>query len=162
MNQNLYLLLRQHFPADLDTAWLVLPDAHSLPYGDIEPTTARYAGALHSLGIGHGDRVLAQIDKSPEALLLHLATLRLGAIYVPLNTAYTPTEEAYFLGDAKPGLFIAPPDREATLSEAAQAAGATLLTLDGSGQGSLRERVDQATPLKAVTTVGGDEIATII
>ena len=162
LNQNLYLLLRQHFPADPDTAWLVLPDGHSLPYGDIEPTTACYAGALHSLGIGHGDRVLAQIDKSPEALLLYLATLRLGAIYVPLNTAYTPTEVAYFLGDARPGLFIAQPDCETTLSEVAQATATTLLTLDGSGQGSLRERVDQATPLEAVTTVSGDEIATII
>ena len=162
MNQNLYLLLRQHFPADPDTPWLVLPDGHSVPYGDIEPTTARYAGALHSLGIGHGDRVLAQIDKSPEALLLYLATLRLGAIYVPLNTAYTPTEVIYFLGDAQPGLFIARPDREATLSEAAQAAGAMLLTLDESGQGSLSERVDQAMSLKAVTTVSGDDIASII
>ncbi|MDE0978044.1 MAG: AMP-binding protein, partial [Arenicellales bacterium] len=162
MNQNLYLLLRQHFPADPDTAWLVLPDGRCLRYSDIDATTACYAGALHSLDIGHGDRVLAQIDKSPEALLLYLATLRLGAIYVPLNTAYTPTEVAYFLGDAQPGLFIARPDREATMSEAAQAAGATLLTLDESGQGSLRERVDQATPLKAVTTVSGDEIASII
>ena len=162
LNQNLYLLLRQHFPADPDTAWLVLPDGRCLRYGDIDATTACYAGALHSLGIGHGDRVLAQIDKSPEALLLYLATLRLGAIYVPLNTAYTPTEVAYFLGDARPGLFIARPDREATLSEAAQATATTLLTLDGSGQGSLRERVDQATPLEAVTTVSGDEIASII
>ncbi|MBT6786884.1 MAG: AMP-binding protein, partial [Acidiferrobacteraceae bacterium] len=162
LNQNLYLLLRQHFPADPDTAWLVLPDGRCLRYGDIDATTACYAGALHSLGIGHGDRVLAQIDKSPEALLLYLATLRLGAIYVPLNTAYTPTEVAYFLGDARPGLFIARPDREATLSEAAQATATTLLTLDESGQGSLRERVDQATPLKAVTTVSGDEIASII
>ena len=141
----------------------MLPDGHSLPYGDIEPTTARYAGALHSLGVGHGDRVLAQIDKSPEALLLYLATLRLGAIYVPLNTAYTPTEVVYFLGDAQPGLFIARPDREATLSEAAQAAGATLLTLDGSGQGSLRERVGSGNAsYEAVTTVSGDEIASII
>ena len=162
MNQNLYLLLRQHFPADPDTPWLVLPDGHCLRYGDIDTTTACYAGALHSLGIGHGDRVLAQIDKSPEALLLYLATLRLGAIYVPLNTAYTPTEVAYFLGDAQPGVFIARPDREATLSETAQATATTLLTLDGSGQGSLCERVNQATPLEAVTTVSGNEIATII
>ena len=162
MNQNLYLLLCQHFPADLDTPWLILPDGRCLRYGDIDATTACYAGVLHSLGIGPGDRILAQIDKSPEALLLYLATLRVGAIYVPLNTAYTATEVVYFLGDAQPGLFIVRPDREAALSGAAQAAGTMLVTLDESGQGSLRERVDQAIPFETLTTVGGDDIASII
>ncbi len=162
LNENLYLLLRQHFPADPDAPWLVMPDGHTLPYGDIEPTTARYAGALHSLGINPGDRVLAQIDKSPQALLLYLATLRLGAIYVPLNTAYTATEVAYFLGDASPGLFIARPENEAGLRDIAKTAGATLLTLGDAGQGTLLEQVAQATPLEAIATVGGDDIASII
>ncbi len=74
--------------------------------------SARYAGALRSLDVTQGDRVLVQVDKSPHALLLYLATLRIGAIFVPLNTAYTPTEVAYFLGDARPRLFVARPETE--------------------------------------------------
>src|SRR5687767_2210115 len=63
--------------------------ARRLSYGDMLGLTRRLAGCLASLQVAPGDRVVAQIEKSPEAIALYLACLQLGAIFVPLNTAYT-------------------------------------------------------------------------
>ena len=109
--------------------------------------SARYAGALRSLDVTPGDRVLVQVDKSPYALLLYLATLRIGAIFVPLNTAYTPTEVTYFLGDARPRLFIARPETEDDLVDIARNTGATLLTFDTDGAGSLADAIANTEPV---------------
>jgi len=162
LNENLYLLLRRHFPDDSKASWLVTPDGDTRYYRDIDDATARYAGALEALGLRPGDRVLAQVDKSPEVLLLYLATLRLGGVFVPLNTAYTPTELAYFLGDATPRLFVAKPENASTLQEAASHAGATLLTLGSNGEGTLVDAVTAADPHTPIAEISGDDIASII
>ena len=124
--------------------------------------SARYAGALRSLDVTPGDRVLVQIDKSPYALLLYLATLRIGAIFVPLNTAYTPTEVAYFLGDARPRLFIARPETEDDLVDIARNTGATLLTFDTDGAGSLADAITNAEPVEEIASTDANDIASII
>lgn len=67
-----------------------------------------YAAALTRLGAKPGDRILVQAEKSLEGALLYLASLRAGLIYVPLNTAYTAAELAYFVEDAEPKLIFAP------------------------------------------------------
>jgi len=64
------------------------------------------AAALAQRAVVVGDRVVAQVEKSPEAIALYLACLRLGAVFVPLNTAYTAAEIAYFLGDAEPRIAV--------------------------------------------------------
>ena len=71
----------------------------------------RAARALVELGVEPGDRVAAQIDKSPDAIVLALACFRAGAALLPLNTAYTLAELEYFLGDAEPALTLCPPAR---------------------------------------------------
>ena len=124
--------------------------------------SARYAGALRSLDVTQGDRVLVQVDKSPHALLLYLATLRIGAIFVPLNTAYTPTEVAYFLGDARPRLFVARPETEDDLYQIAHDAGATLLTFDTEGEGSLADAMTNAEPVEEIASTDANDIASII
>ena len=124
--------------------------------------SARYAGALRSLDVTQGDRVLVQVDKSPHALLLYLATLRIGAIFVPLNTAYTPTEVTYFLGDARPRLFIARPETEDDLCQIAHDAGATLLTFDTEGEGSLADAMTNAEPVEEIASTDANDIASII
>ena len=72
---------------------------------------------LQQLGVKKGDRVVVQVDKSIEAVLLYLACLRAGAIYIPLNTAYTPAEVGYFLGDSTPQLFVCTPAKKAELGD---------------------------------------------
>src|SRR5262249_20289863 len=64
-------------------------DGERLTYSDMAAMSGRIAAALQARGVARGDRVVAQIDKSPEALGLYLACLRVGAAFVPLNTAYT-------------------------------------------------------------------------
>ncbi|MGH8256863.1 MAG: malonate--CoA ligase [Steroidobacteraceae bacterium] len=85
--------------------------ASTLTYADMRAGSARLAHALVALGLRPGDRVAVQVDKSPEAVLLYLATLRAGAVYLPLNTAYTEAELEYFIHDAQPALWVCTPAR---------------------------------------------------
>ncbi|HTH96272.1 MAG TPA: malonyl-CoA synthase [Stellaceae bacterium] len=97
--------------------FLKTPAGRVWTYDDLWAVSARQANALVHLGIKPGDRVAVQVEKSPEALVLYLATIRAGAIFLPLNTAYTPTEIAYFLGDAEATVFIGRPENAKELGE---------------------------------------------
>ena len=76
-------------------------DGRHISYGDLIARTGRVANVLVARGVKPGDRVAAQIEKSVENLVLYLAVVRAGAVYLPLNTAYTLNELEYFIGDAK-------------------------------------------------------------
>ena len=78
-------------------------------YGEIEALTGRLTARLQVLGVAPGERVLAQTDKSVEALVLYFATIRAGAIYLPLNVDYTRAELDYFASDATPVLAVCRP-----------------------------------------------------
>ncbi|WP_372841257.1 AMP-binding protein [Phaeovulum sp.] len=86
--------------------FLTTSDGTVTTYGDLRDRVARRAAALRAAGVAPGDRVLCQIAKSPEGLYLYLATVWAGAVFVPLNTAYTASELEYFLSDAAPALLI--------------------------------------------------------
>jgi len=159
---NLYQLLRERFPADPDAPWLLLPDGRELSYAQADAASARYAGALKHLGVTAGERVLAQVDKSPEALILYLAVLRLGAAYVPLNTAYTAAEVAYFLEDARPVLFVARTGNQDELAAAAESVAAKLVTLDPAAAGTLPELARATEAVVEIAAVGADDIAAIV
>lgn len=110
----------------------------TMRYGDLWAASARMAHRLIALGVAPGDRVAVQTEKSVETLVLYLASLRVGAVYLPLNTAYTPAEIGYFLGDAEPKLFVVDPAETGAMEAMARAAGATLATLGADGvSGSL-------------------------
>ena len=102
------------------------------------------------------------IDKSPEAILLYLAVLRLGAILVPVNTAYTAREFRYFLNDAKPKVVILRPDLDREQHQAAQDAGAQTATLDTCNGGSLPELAAVTHPLDIIEPANNDDIAAIL
>jgi malonyl-CoA/methylmalonyl-CoA synthetase len=76
---------------------------------------------LARLGAAPGDRILVQAEKSIEAALLYLASLRAGLIYVPLNTAYTAAELSYFIEDVEPKLVFAPGHRDISELDASPA-----------------------------------------
>ncbi len=103
---NLYDRLAARFPADRDAPCFLLPDGQ-ISYGELEAGAGRLASLLISKGVVPGDRVAVQTEKTPEAVMLYLATLKAGAVFLPLNTAYTASEVAYFLTDAEPALFVA-------------------------------------------------------
>lgn len=129
-----------------------------LSYADLDRRTGRYAARLQALGGKVGDRIVVQVDKSPEAVLLYLAAVRAGLIYVPLNTAYTAAELEYFLGDAEPTVVVC---RPGDVAEVRSMAGATcVVTLGEDGTGSLLE--DMPEGHAPVAERGADDIAAIL
>ena len=120
-----------------DAPFLETSDGKVRTYRDLFAHSARLAHALHAAGVKAGDRVAVQVDKSPEALSLYLACIRAGAIFVPLNTAYTPQELAYFVADADPALLVCRP----ALLQAVQGVSGRRRceTLDEQGGGTLMD-----------------------
>ncbi|MCT4555308.1 MAG: malonyl-CoA synthase [Pelagimonas sp.] len=125
--------------AGSDAPFLHLPDGHVQSYGQFVDSTARYAHALMDAGLQPGDRVAIQVAKSPEALALIFACIRAGIIFLPLNTAYTADEIAYFVENSGARLLVCDPAREAALSPVAEACGTGLTTLGASGDGALAQ-----------------------
>jgi malonyl-CoA/methylmalonyl-CoA synthetase len=154
---SLYPALRAGFP--LDRPFLTMPDGRRWSYGEIDALSAHMAGALATAGANPGDRLCVQVDKSAENVALYLAALRAGLVYTPLNTAYTADEVAYFLADAKPSLFICRPESIGTLGAVAANAGARILTLGRSGEGTL---LDADAAPHAPITRGDQDLAAIL
>jgi malonyl-CoA/methylmalonyl-CoA synthetase len=104
-----------------------------------------------------------QVDKSPEALLLYLATLRAGLVYVPLNTAYQRAELEYFLGDAQPAVVVCTPQRHAEIAPIAQAAGvAHVMTLGDARNGTLLEAATPFPDAFRTAQAARDDVAAIL
>ncbi|MDB2407893.1 malonyl-CoA synthase [Jannaschia sp.] len=122
--------------------FLHLPGGETLSYPDFLVLSARMANALVAAGLAPGDRLAAQVNKSPEALALYAACLRAGIVFLPLNTAYTPEELSYFVTDSGARMLICDPAR----AEAARAVAgdAAILTLDAQGGGTLFEAAQAA------------------
>ncbi|MDP3494122.1 MAG: AMP-binding protein [Hyphomonadaceae bacterium] len=109
MSANLFDLLASRFPADRSAPCFILPDGNQISYGALESAAARVAARLVADGVRPGDRVALQAEKSPEVIMVYLGVLMAGAVFVPLNAAYTRSEVDYFLGDAEPKIFITDP-----------------------------------------------------
>lgn len=136
-NANLYAVLEGGFPADRDRVALETPTLR-YTWNDIDRASACLANLLASLKLPAGARVAVQVEKSPEALLLYLATLRAGLVYLPLNTAYREAEIEYFLGNAEPAVVVCTSANAGWGRRAAAKAGsAHVYTLDEDRTGTL-------------------------
>src|SRR5512132_2737986 len=141
MTDSLFTAFRRIFP-EPSRVFLERPDGTTLSYGDLLDLSGRVAEVLVELGVRPGDRVAAQVEKSAETLMLYLGTLRAGAVYLPLNTAYTAAEARYFLGDAEPALFVCRPALcESLAGIAAEIGVRNVETLGERQDGSLMQRV---------------------
>ena len=160
---DMFSLFQQRAAAAPDAPFLIGPDLSVLSYGAALGRTAQLANLFAARGVKPGDRVAIQAEKSPDALLAYLAALRLGAVFLPLNTAYTPAEIRFFLSDARPALFVHRPEDEPAMVALCDELGiAARLTLDAAGQGSLAQRAD-AQPVEApVAALPGDALAAIL
>ena len=117
MNSNLFAALRGAFPADLDATAIEAADGGGFyTWRDLDRATAMIANLLASLELPAGSRIAVQTEKSVEALMLYLAVLRAGFVYLPLNTAYQAAEIEYFIGDAEPAVVVCAPRIAATSS----------------------------------------------
>ncbi len=162
MSDNLFELFRSRFPADLSRPFIETPDGRSISYGDLDAATARMAHLLAQRGVGPGERVAAIVEKSPEAVFLYLACLRAGAVYLPLNTAYTEAEVGYFLGDAEPKVTVCRPEAEVALTQLAAKTGGQVLSLGQTGEGSLVEASREQPAAFDPVPVTGDDLAALL
>ncbi len=118
---------------------LHLPDGGRITGRDFHARIGRAVNALATLGLAPGDRLAVQVPKSPDALAVYGAALAAGVVFLPLNTAYTADEVAYFVGDSGVSVLLADPAHAADLAPVAQRTGARLLTLGAAGEGSFAE-----------------------
>lgn len=160
---NLYDLFVARFPKEPGAVFLSVPGGGDLTYDALDPAVSRYANLIRSLGAVPGDRVVAQVEKSVEAVLLYLACLKAGVIYIPLNTGYTEGELEYFLSDAGPRLVVTDPGREAMFKDLAAKCGVPhLLTLDAAGGGSFAAAAADQPAHAETVTVAADDVAAIL
>lgn len=158
---NLYHLLSRQFESRR-TAVFLETENEQWSFAEVRATVDRLTRRLGEWGVGRGDRVAVQVEKSPYALCVYLACLRRGAIFVPLNTGYTSAELEFFLGDADPTLVLTDPTREAELRGLARQSDARVETLGRAGDGSLIDGLAEVEPTDAVERVDADAIAAIL
>lgn len=176
---NFWKPLAAAFRGAAERECLRLPDRPSWSFGALLEAVGRAAEALRGLGLAPGDRVLAQVDKSPEALALYLGTLKAGGVYVPLNTAFTDAELAFFLKDATPKVFVGRPQEEQGQGPAAPGLGLGVgrpetggrrgasprmrrLSLGPSGEGTFAERMAAAAPDGPTARRASGDLAAIL
>ena len=164
-NANLFCALREAFPKDLDSTAITTADGEPLAYTwrDLKRGTAMLANLFDSLELPAGARIAVQTEKSVEALMLYLAVLRAGFVYLPLNTAYQSSEIAYFIGNAEPSVVVCSGKNFGWVSTIAFQAGTqNVFMLNDDRSGSLLDRAatrsDQHTPAQR----GADDLAAIL
>ncbi|HHB80674.1 MAG TPA: malonyl-CoA synthase, partial [Aliiroseovarius sp.] len=166
MYEQTHLAARLAWAAEQTPEALFLEDATDgahLSHAALWQGAERMAAVLARCGVKPGDRVAVQAEKSVAMLELYLGALLAGAVFLPLNPAYTPNEVAYFLGDASPRIFVCDPARLASLEPVARGAEvAEILTLDAKGQGSLTTaRAAESHGFQAVAR-GAEDLAAIL
>ncbi|MCC5871021.1 MAG: AMP-binding protein [Gammaproteobacteria bacterium] len=139
------------------------PGRGAWTHAELHGAVGRCAAVLQAAGVEPGDRVTVQVEKSIENLLLYLAVLRVGAVYMPLNTAYTEAELEYFIGDAEPRLLVCDPRRQGELTALGERMGlATVLTLGADGTGTLADGMAQTDAQAGVCPREADDLAAIV
>ncbi len=167
MSFSLYTLIENGFPEDQTRIALEVPGRAHGPrewsFARLSAYVANYAAFLAQTGLKPGDRVALQVEKSPEALILYLACLRGGFIFLPMNTAYRIEEVDYLVGDAEPALMVCDPEAEAAIGDLARRRGVPrVLTLDAGARGSFIEAAAAITDATPPVTCGADDLAVIL
>lgn len=162
-DQNLYSLLQSRFPASEDAIALAVPGGATVSYPQLDRIVCQYANALEDLGLEPGDRITVQVEKSLANVYLYLAALKCGAVFNPLNTAYTAAEIDYFVSDATPRIVVCGPERREDISKIATAHGVShVATLDGDGGGSLADMAGRCSVRHDTQARLADDLAALV
>ncbi|MCY1166604.1 Long-chain-fatty-acid--CoA ligase [compost metagenome] len=157
-NHNLFAALRAAFPASLDSIAVEADNGLNYSWRDLDRATAMMANLLESLKLPAGARVAVQVEKSVEAMMLYLATLRAGYVFLPLNTAYQSAEIEYFIGNAEPAVVVCSSKNFGWISKIAFKAGTqNVFTLDEDRTGSLLERAAHCSDRHEVAVVANED-----
>lgn len=164
-NQNLFVALRASFPQDLDTTAIEQADGEQLHYTwrDIDRATAMLAHWLNQLNLPPDARIAVYCDKSVEALLLYLAVLRGGWVYLPLNNAYQRGEVEHFIRDAEPSVVVCASRNFGWVSKLAFISGVRhVFTLNHDRTGTLLDRASFQSDQHSPAYKGRDDLAAIL
>src|ERR1700693_2836472 len=161
MNANLFSRLFDGLD-DPNRLAIETTDAQRISYADVIARAGRTANVLVARGVKPGDRVAAQTEKSVAGLVLYLAAVRAGAVFLPLNTAYTLIELEYFITDAEPSLVVCDPSKAEGIGAIAAKVGAKVETLDANGKGSLTEAAAKASKEFVTVARANDDLAAIL
>ena len=162
-SQNLFSALRAAFPKDLDTIAVETDEGLHYSWRDLDRATAMMANLLDSLDLPEGSRIAVQVEKSVEAMMLYLATLRAGYVFLPLNTAYQSGEIEYFIGNAEPAVVVCSPANFGWVSKIAFKAGTKhVFTLGEDRTGSLLERATHHSDQHRPAAKSADDLAAIL
>jgi malonyl-CoA/methylmalonyl-CoA synthetase len=143
--------------------FLALPTGGQLTYRDLDRESRRYVTRLRALGIACGDCVALQVDKSPEAVVMYVACLRMGAVLLPLNTGYTAPELEYFLADARPRLAVIRPADRSAVEPLARASGCQHIeTLGAHGDGSFLSAAGEGAAAAELPALPPDALAALL
>src|SRR3982075_865768 len=137
-------------------------DGQRISYADLMARAGRTANVLVDSGVKPGDRVAAQTEKSVPGLVLYLAAVRAGAVYLPLNTAYTLNELKYFISDAEPSLVVCDPSKAEGIGAIAAKVGARVETLGADGKGTLTDAAAKASSAFTTVVRADDDLAAIL
>ena len=162
-HNNLFSALRAAFPADLTAVAVETDEGLRYSWHDLDRATAMVANLLQSLDLPEGSRVAVQVEKSVEAMILYLATLRAGYVFLPLNTAYQSAEIEYFIGNAEPAVVVCSSKNFGWVSKIAFKAGTqNVFTLDDNRTGSLLARAAHCSDQHDVVQNKADDLAAIL
>lgn len=160
---NLYSLFESRFPQDKTACCIETHDGLYYSWNDVDRASAKIANLLNGLDLPPAARIAVQVEKSAEALILYLATLRAGFVYLPLNTAYRAAEISYFLGDAQPSAVVCAPQNFGWVSKIAFANGVKhVFTLGDDRTGSLLMRATHQSDSFDTVRKEPDDLAAIL
>jgi malonyl-CoA/methylmalonyl-CoA synthetase len=162
-NANLYAILREQFPADLEHVAIETDNGLNYSWRDLERGSAMMANLLQGLKIPAGSRVAVQVEKSVEAMMLYLATLRAGLVFLPLNTAYQSAEMEYFITNAEPAVVVCSSKNFGWVSKIAFTCGAqSVFTLNDDRTGSLLDRAAHCSDIHSISRNESEGLAAIL
>ncbi|WPH18406.1 malonate--CoA ligase [Variovorax paradoxus] len=162
-NSNLFAALRAAFPADLGRTAVETDNGLFYSWQDLDRASAMMANLFGALGLEEGARIAVQVEKSVEAMILYLATLRAGYVFLPLNTAYQSAEIEYFIGNAEPAVVVCTSRNAAWVGPIASAAGTRhVFTLDDDRTGTLLELAAQCSDRHEAARKSADDLAAIL
>ncbi|RVU43312.1 malonate--CoA ligase [Rubrivivax rivuli] len=165
-NHNLFAALRAAFPADLDATAIETADTATplfYTWRDLERGTAMLANLIDSLALPPASRIAVQTEKSVEALMLYLAVLRAGHVFLPLNTAYQASEIEYFIGNAEPAVVVCAGKNFGWVSKIAFVAGTKhVYTLNDDRTGTLLDRAAFHSDRHTPAVRAADDLAAIL
>jgi len=163
MSRNIYELFLNRFRGALDKPFLAIPGGLTYTYGQLDRRSAALATVLAQTGARPGDKIVAQVDKSPDAIALYLACLRGGFVYVPLSSNLQVEDIGFYLGDAEPSIFVCNEHDATRLKPVADIVGVTTIhTLSAMSTGTLADAANDVTPDSSVVSREPSDVAAIV